>query len=132
MCEHDVGREAYEDGCHRSRGRIRSFLRPRVLLLLVRKPAHGYELMERLGGDAEGSLVGPGLLYRTLRHMEEEGLARSTWDTVGSGPARRVYEITDAGCDYLQSWVVNIRRTRERLDRFLEEYERESEKMERR
>ena len=133
MCgRHEGEPDGCEEGCHHPGGRIRSFLRPRVLLLLVQKPAHGYELMERLGGDAEGSMAGPGLLYRTLRHLEEEGLARSTWDTEGTGPARRVYEITDEGCNYLRAWVVNIRRTRERLDRFLEEFARESEKMERR
>jgi len=79
--------------------------------------------MDKLGDDPDGANAGPGLLYRTLRRFEEEGLVRSTWDTQGHGPARRIYEITGEGCDYLDAWVVNIRRTRERLDRFLEEYE---------
>jgi PadR family transcriptional regulator PadR len=126
MCDNQPAGRSSSDKhrCERHRGRIRSFLQPRVLLLLVQKPAHGYELMERLGREEEGSLAGPGLLYRTLRHLEEEGLVRSSWNTEGRGPARRVYETTDDGRDYLHAWVVNIRRTQERLERFLAEYER--------
>ena len=104
-------------------GRLRSFIQARLLLLLAQKPAHGYDLMEQLGADEESSGADPGLLYRTLRQFEAEGLVRSSWDTAGAGPARRVYEITDEGIEYLHAWAVNVRRTRERLDRFLAEYQ---------
>jgi len=100
---------------------VRSFIQPRLLLLLAEKPAHGYELMERLGQEEDPG-ADPGLLCRTLRHFEEEGLVRSSWDTEGRGAARRVYEVTDEGIDYLHAWAVNIRRTRERLERFLSDY----------
>jgi len=108
--------------CDRQGARVRSFMQPRLLLLLAQKPAHGYELMERLGQDDDPG-ADPGLLYRTLRQFEEDGLVHSSWDTQGRGPARRVYEITDEGLDYLRAWAANIRRTRERLERFLTEYE---------
>ena len=103
-------------------GHIRSFVQPRLLLLLAQKPAHGYELIEQLDED-EGTAIDPALLYRTLRQFEEEGLVHSAWDTEGPGPARRVYEITDDGQEYLHAWAINIRRTRERLERFLADYE---------
>jgi len=70
----------------------------------------------------------PGTLYRTLRQLEEEGLVRSTWDTGGTGPARRVYELTDQGVEYLHAWSVNIRRTKTQLEHFLAEYEDQFEK----
>ncbi len=101
---------------------MRGFMQPRLLLLLAQKPAHGYELMESLDQDDAAS-ADPGLLYRTLRQFEEDGLVSSSWDTEGRGPARRVYEITGEGLDYLHSWATNIQRTRERLDRFLGEYQ---------
>jgi poly-beta-hydroxybutyrate-responsive repressor len=101
---------------------VRGFVQPWLLLLLLQKPSHGYELMERLGQDEEIPDADPGLLYRTLRQLEEDGLVRSTWDTEGKGPARRLYEVTPEGVDYLHAWAVNVRRTRERLDRFLVEY----------
>lgn len=36
---------------------------------------------------------------------------------------RRVYTITDEGLKYLHGWAATIRRTGERLTRFLAEYE---------
>jgi PadR family transcriptional regulator PadR len=117
--EHDES----EGRCCPGRGRVRGFMQPWLLLLLAQKPAHGYELMEQLTRDDETPGADPGLLYRTLRQFEQEGLVRSSWDTEGRGPARRVYEITDEGLEYLRAWAVNIRRTRERLDRFLAEYQ---------
>jgi poly-beta-hydroxybutyrate-responsive repressor len=96
-------------------------MQPRLLLLLAQKPTHGYELMESLGQDEDPS-ADPGLLYRTLRQFERDGLLRSSWDTEGRGPARRVYEITDDGLEYLHAWAANILRTRERLERFLADY----------
>lgn len=119
MCDHL--REHNAGRCPKT-GHVRGFLQPWLLLLLAQNPAHGYELMERLGQNEEPPVVNPGLLYRTLRQLEQDGLVHSTWDTEGRGPARRVYEITEDGLEYLHAWAVNIRRTRERLERFLAEY----------
>jgi DNA-binding PadR family transcriptional regulator len=58
-----------------------------------------------------------------LHQLEEDGLVRSSWDTEGKGPARRLYQVTPEGVEYLHAWAINIRCTRERLDRFLAEYE---------
>jgi PadR family transcriptional regulator, regulatory protein PadR len=102
--------------------RVRSFLQPQLLMSLLKKPAHGYELMERLAGAGDPA-VDPGLLYRTLRQLEEEGLVRSAWNTDGVGPARRLYEATSEGEDYLRAWTVNIRQIRDQMDQFLAEYE---------
>jgi poly-beta-hydroxybutyrate-responsive repressor len=94
---------------------------PRLLLSLERGISHGYELMEILG--QEGDSPDPGSLYRTLRSLEEDGLVRSSWDTSNAGPARRVCELTDLRLDHLHTWVVGIRRPRQRLDDFLAEYQ---------
>lgn len=103
-------------------GEVRRFLQPWLLLLLVEKPGHGYELMERLAQDPEAPQGDPGMLYPLLRRMEREGLVRSAWDTDGKGPARRLYEVTPEGIDYLHAWAVSIRQTKARLDRFLDRY----------
>jgi len=101
---------------------MRGLVQPRLLLQLARKPAHGYELMDALDEGANGQAPDPGTLYRTLRGLEEDGLVRSTWDTEGAGPARRVYELTDQGIEFLHAWAVSIRATRAQLDRFLAGY----------
>lgn len=80
--------------------------------------------MERLSGVEDFPGPDPGLLYRTLRQLEKDKLVRSSWDTDGQGPARRVYEITDNGMEYLHAWRANIHRIRSRLGRFLAEYNR--------
>ncbi len=113
---------AHAGGCCRVPDpRVRSFLQPQLLMALLKKPAHGYELMERLAG--EDAAADPGLLYRTLRQLEEEGLVSSAWNTDGGGPARRLYETTPDGEEYLGAWTVNIRHIRDQMDRFLADYE---------
>ncbi len=75
MCnDHHKECDENEGSCCPGRGRVRGFIQPWLLLLLVQKPAHGYELMERLGQDEETPGADPGLLYRTLRQFEQEGL----------------------------------------------------------
>ncbi len=118
------GRHRGEGGhCCPGAGRVRGLVQPWLLLLLAQKSAHGYELIERLAQEEDTPPADPGLLYRTLRQFEEEGLVRSSWDTEGRGPARRVYELTEEGLEYLHGWAATVRRTRERLERFLAEYE---------
>ena len=66
-----------------------------------------------------------GNLYRALRRLEEEGLVRSEWDADAPGPARRVYELTDAGRELLAQWVDALARARDRIDRFLTRHREE-------
>lgn len=78
----------------------RNYLRPCLLLLLAEGTSHGYELLEQVGSLGLDR-VDPGGLYRCLRAMDEEGLVRSTWEPSASGPARRTYELTDEGREWL-------------------------------
>lgn len=119
MCSESRGSD---EDCRCRGGRMRGFMQPRLLLQLVKKPAHGYELMEALS-VGEDPAPDPGTLYRTLRGLEEDGLVRSAWETGDSGPARRVYELTDQGIEFLHAWAASIRGSRAQLDRFLASYE---------
>ncbi len=132
-CAHETHHEGHHEGrhegphcqCPRHAGRVHGFIQPWLLLLLAQQPRHGYDLMARLGEDEELPGAEPGLLYRTLRQMEEEGWVTSTWDTATPGPARRVYHITEDGMEVLHSWRPRIEQIRRRLDRFVHEYERQ-------
>ena len=117
MCDHLPGTEE----CHCKVERVPNYAQPRLLLELAKKPAHGYELIERLGQEGN-TPPDPGNFYRTLRSLEEEGLVCSTWDTQNAGPARRVYDLTDQGQEFLHTWAVIIQQTRQSLDRFISEY----------
>ncbi len=99
----------------------RGFLRAAVLLLLREQPAHGYELLERLGPLGFGR-EDPGGLYRTLRALESEGWVRSSWEASSNGPARRIYELTRGGMQELHGVARELTRTQELLAAFLSRY----------
>jgi len=103
--------------------RIERFIQPCLLLLLARKSAHGYELLEELRNlFFQGEALDPSLVYRSLRKMEEDGFILSEWATGGSGPARRVYTITEEGKVALALWAEHIRVQLQRFETFLREY----------
>ncbi|TYP58831.1 PadR family transcriptional regulator [Thermosediminibacter litoriperuensis] len=103
--------------------KMEKFMQPCMLLLLYEKPAHGYELMEKLAEFGFGGYLDPGAVYRNLRKMEEEGWVRSDWETGESGPARRLYTITPEGEEAIHAWTVHIINQMGRLKVFIEKYE---------
>jgi PadR family transcriptional regulator PadR len=96
----------------------RNFLQCCVLLLLRERPAHGYELLERLKpfGIADGD---PGNLYRRLRSLEQQGMVRSEWEMSEAGPRRRTYHLTESGDARLRRWADSLTETRRLLDYYL-------------
>jgi PadR family transcriptional regulator PadR len=108
--------------CHCKVERVPNFTLPRLLLELAKKTSHGYELIEHLSQEGN-TTPDPGNFYRMLRSLEEDGLVCSTWDTQNSGPARRVYELTDQGMEFLHAWAATIHQTHQSLGRFLSDYE---------
>lgn len=100
---------------------VQGFVQPLLILLLLEEPAHGYELTSRLGefGLADAD---PGGIYRNLQKLEADGFIESTWDTTGSGPARKVYRVTPEGRDFLDTWVGALMRNRQLLEAFIDRY----------
>jgi DNA-binding PadR family transcriptional regulator len=80
-----------------------------ILLLLAEQRGHGYELHERINQVMPLWDVSPGNLYRELRRMDADGLVASVWEASQTrGPARRVYEITNAGRRALDGWIMGV------------------------
>lgn len=67
-----------------------------VLALLAQSPRHGYALLGQLDELGFAGLKGS-TLYPLLGRHEEAGRITHTWDHEGSGPARKIYDITDQG-----------------------------------
>jgi PadR family transcriptional regulator, regulatory protein PadR len=85
---------------------------------------HGYELIERLPEVAGGeNRVDVGNLYRLLRALEAEGIVTSEWSADLPGPAKRTYELTDAGRTVLDCWATSLREAQAVIAEFLERYE---------
>jgi len=110
-------------GWHGRGGRIERFQVAALLLLLRERRAHGYDLLDRLPELTGDERVDVGNLYRVLRSLEEQGLVSSEWDESLPGPAKRTYELTDAGGDALDRWAASLADTRANIDRFLDRYE---------
>lgn len=103
-------------------GLPRNYLRPCLLLLLSEMPSHGYDLLERLG-QLGLPAADPGGLYRMLRTLERGGLVTSRWETSETGPARRTYELTHEGLDWLHAWAGALSEGRRIVSAFLDRYE---------
>jgi PadR family transcriptional regulator len=105
------------------RARVERFSEPALLLLLRERATHGYELLEALPPLTGEARVDMGNLYRVLRALEEDGLVTSRWEADAPGPAKRTYELTAEGKRLLDEWASALRRSRERIDTFLDRYE---------
>jgi poly-beta-hydroxybutyrate-responsive repressor len=99
----------------------KTFLVAWLLVLLRRSQLHGYEIMKELH-DEFGIACDHGALYRTLRQLEASALIRSHWVTADLGPARRVYELTDAGNEALVAWSDALGGYRASLEKFFHLY----------
>lgn len=99
------------------------YVQPSLLMALSDGKSYGYQLIQIIGdygflrGDAP-----PGMIYRHLRQMDEEGLVTSSWDAEGDGPAKRIYAITAEGAEVLEAWILHMERQRDALDNFVRKY----------
>jgi PadR family transcriptional regulator, regulatory protein PadR len=91
------------------------------LLLLNRRPIHGYELRRQL--EAHGLWAEPGAIYRLLRKLEHDGSTVSRWAKSLAGPRRRLYELTSQGQADLDRLVTTVTAERDRLGAFLHAYD---------
>lgn len=110
-------------------GKTRSLhmLGPALLLLLHHGPTHGYTLLDRLADFGLGDLH-PGIVYRALNEMEDQGWLSSSWDMESSqGPPRRVYRLTALGDEVLAYWIRDLEQTQARLAQLLAAYRQHME-----
>jgi PadR family transcriptional regulator PadR len=62
------------------------------------------------------------MIYRHLREMEENGLVRSEWETEGSGPAKRMYQLSEEGQAVLGFWIEYMEKQAGKLLNFVKIY----------
>jgi len=100
------------------------YIQPSILMALKSKPSYGYELIQVICqfGFVEGQAP-PGMIYRHLRDLEENGLVASEWETGGTGPAKRVYQLTKEGEEVLDYWITYMKNQAATLLNFVERYE---------
>ena len=104
-------------------GRQERYIQPSILMGLLSKPCYGYELINTIHhyGFIQGQAP-PGMIYRHLRGLEEDGLVTSEWDTTEAGAAKRMYTITGEGREVLSIWIEYMDDQAEKLRRFVAMY----------
>ncbi len=104
-------------------GRQERYIQPSILMSLVARSSYGYEIINNIQefGFVEGQAP-PGMIYRHLRQLEEDGLLSSEWETEGTGPAKRVYRLTPDGREVLGLWVGYMKQQVRKLADFVERY----------
>lgn len=110
-------------------GKKDRYMQPSILVGLYTKPSYGYELIQTIQrfGFVEGQAP-PGMIYRHLRQLEEDGLVFSEWVTEGAGPAKRIYQLTEEGKQTLAIWIDYMEKQARNLSDLIKEYYEMKEK----
>jgi PadR family transcriptional regulator, regulatory protein PadR len=105
-------------------GKAERYIQPSVLLALKANPSYGYELIQGICkfGFVEGQAP-PGMIYRHLRDLEENGLVSSEWKTDEAGPAKRMYQLTPEGERILEYWIAYMKNQAGKLLDFIRMFE---------
>jgi poly-beta-hydroxybutyrate-responsive repressor len=104
-------------------GKAERYIQPSILMGLRRKTSYGYEIIQTIQefGFVEGPAP-PGMIYRHLRDLDAAGLVISSWRTEGTGPAKRVYELTPEGGEALMLWAEYMEQQAQKLMSFIKAY----------
>jgi DNA-binding PadR family transcriptional regulator len=105
------------------------YIQSSILMALKIRSSYGYELIKEISqfGFVEGQAP-PGMIYRHLRDLEENGLVSSEWQTEGAGPAKRVYQLTPEGSEVLDIWIAYMKNQVDKLLNFIEIYNKNNVK----
>ena len=100
-------------------------IQPILLTLLSKQELHGYRIIQEMENRNyfPGEKIDNTGVYRTLKGMEERALVRSRWDLEGSGPAKKIYCITEEGRICLGNWVGTLRTYMDTIGQIIEEAE---------
>lgn len=84
----------------------KGYIRMGVLILLNKKPSHGYEIMKEIDSRTKGFWQPtPGGVYPILRDLEKSGYIKGQWQTQ-KNRRLKVYKITKPGEDILKHAIV--------------------------
>ena len=101
----------------------RRWIEPFVLAMLARGDSYGYAILGRLEEmHISNGPLDVGLVYRTLRDLERDGLVSSSWAEESAGPRRRAYQLTEAGYAALDDWAVVMRERARLIGEFNADY----------
>ncbi|MDO7786297.1 helix-turn-helix transcriptional regulator [Desulforamulus aquiferis] len=114
------------DKCPCSGNNLDRLVQPLILINLAKEALYGYKLVQRIaespmfkGHKPDGTGV-----YRSLKAMEQRGLVVSNWSLDDTGPAKRIYHITNTGVDCLSHWISTLEEYQQSIEMLVEEAHR--------
>ncbi len=108
----------------------KGYIRIGVLMLLNKKPSHGYEIMKEIK-DRTGGFWKPtaGGVYPILRSLEKARYIEGTWQTQKNRKVR-VYKITESGKAVLKQAIIKQSEISNNIGVLFQEFAREVLKIE--
>jgi len=94
-----------------------------MLILLNRKPDHGYNIIHAVSDILGYSPTLNGMIYRLLAFFEANGVVRSEWQIEEASQPKKVYTITERGTSILRERIGVLRSQINRLKEILTLYE---------
>ncbi len=84
----------------------KGYIRMGVLILINKKPSHGYEIMKEINNRTKGFWQPtPGGVYPILRDLEKSGYIKGEWQTQ-KNRRLKVYKITQSGNNILKRAIL--------------------------
>ncbi len=84
----------------------KGYIRVAALILINRKPAHGYEIMKEIREKTKGFWTPTaGGMYPILSNLEKSGYIKGTWETEKNRKLK-TYAITDRGRQILERAII--------------------------
>jgi len=103
----------------------KGYIRIGVLILLNKKPSHGYELMKEIDSRSKGFWTPtPGGIYPVLRDLEKSEYIRGQWQTQRNRRLK-VYKITNSGQTILKRAIVKQAEISNNIAKLFREFARE-------
>lgn len=98
-------------------------LQPNILILLATQELHGYLIIQELESKDlfRGERADNTGIYRTLKTMEDKGLVDSELVFEATGPAKKVYRITEDGLHCLENWIDTLENYKNTIDEIVAE-----------
>ena len=103
----------------------KGYIRIGVLILLSKKPSHGYEIMKEINNRTKGFWQPTaGGVYPILRDLEKSGYIKGEWQT-HNNRRLRVYKITESGELILRRAIVKQTEISANIGNLFQEFARD-------
>ena len=98
-------------------------IQPMILTILAQDDLYGYKIVQRIAESpmCKGQKPDGTGVYRFLKAMEQRNLVKSSWSLDDSGPAKRIYHITNEGKECLSHWINTLEDYHQAIGKMLEE-----------